>query len=312
MIRILSLAFFALVIAACGGSRNGESSQMDLASIVEKLNAQYAQISEGADNSSNPDFKFSIDGKRLILTIQLKKNLEDFSDRERDMQSLVLKAVEKHPEAFFDINASGENKEDGVSGNDVIANLCKNNVDVLAQLKDKKGTLIEELLLDGEKMTAAMSAKAERDKQNAAIMAEIEPGSFTDPRDGHVYKTGTVTDETWIAEDIVYGGESLYGWDDAQKACPEGWRLPSAEDLNGIQFRKFRKDYIDVYNKPVYWSSTIKDGLFGQEIVAVQHGLTRIVKENSESIYEEDKMIDVPMNLANTPEKKHLVRCIKK
>lgn len=83
---------------------------------------------------------------------------------------------------------------------------------------------------------------------------EHTTGTFTDPRDGRVYQTitfirhhhGADIERTWYAENVKYEIEGsfcyndikeycekygrLYNYEQANKACPEGWHVPTIHE----------------------------------------------------------------------------------
>ncbi len=86
------------------------------------------------------------------------------------------------------------------------------------------------------------------------ISAQNQTGTFTDTRDGKVYKTVKIGDNWWFAENLdfktdsswLYGGNSanektygrLYTLKAAEKACPAGWHLATEAEWSSLSSLK--------------------------------------------------------------------------
>jgi len=85
----------------------------------------------------------------------------------------------------------------------------------------------------------------------AAVVQAPPPDRFTDPRDGYSYATVEIGKARWFAENLrfrtsdsrCYEGDEancadhgrLYRLEDALRACPSGWRVPSEEDWRALE-----------------------------------------------------------------------------
>jgi len=113
-----------------------------------------------------------------------------------------------------------------------------------------------------------------------------ETGSFTDPRDGKIYKTVKIGDQWIMAENLAYKPDNgkfwayendesnitiygyLYDWETAMNIAPDGWHLPS--DKEWITLRKILGGkmgtfpYLEkIYPKLIVGGSSGLDMLFG-------------------------------------------------
>ncbi len=115
------------------------------------------------------------------------------------------------------------------------------------------------ILIKQEEEQAAwdQAAKTDRAEQYNKYLAEYPGGKYEaqarqalqrfvlDPRDSMYYRTASFGGKLWLAQNIGFRGDGLcynrqdslcqqqgrlYTWDEAQQACPPGWRLPTDDE----------------------------------------------------------------------------------
>jgi uncharacterized protein (TIGR02145 family) len=99
---------------------------------------------------------------------------------------------------------------------------------------------------------------------------KLETASFTDQRDGKIYKTVKIGDQWIMAENLAYKPDSgkfwayendenniaiygyLYDWETAVNIAPEGWHLPSRKEWRTIEKKLGAKRHVFPYMEKVY------------------------------------------------------------
>jgi uncharacterized protein (TIGR02145 family) len=108
-------------------------------------------------------------------------------------------------------------------------------------------------------------------------------GTFTDTRDGKVYKTVKIGDQIWFAENLSFKADSgcwayddnekfatiygyLYSFRTAEKVCPKGWHLPTDAEWKQLIDYLGGDSIAGAKLKSVHGWNSKSPGLFGTTI----------------------------------------------
>lgn len=107
-------------------------------------------------------------------------------------------------------------------------------------------------------------------KVNITNPVPNETGSFTDPRDGRIYKTVKIGNQWIMAENLAYKPDQgkywvfnndtaninkygyLYDWETANKIAPDGWHVPSKKEWKTLRKSLGGKRAVWKYSQKIY------------------------------------------------------------
>lgn len=97
--------------------------------------------------------------------------------------------------------------------------------------------------------SSVRSSSSSLARSSSSLVVSVK-GSMTDDRDGRTYKITTIGNQIWMAENLNFEMENsccyndiesycskygrLYTWENAKKACPSGWHLPTKTEFETL------------------------------------------------------------------------------
>jgi len=218
------------------------------------------------NNGRTDSYKYKLSGKKLTLTntwgtITFENKTEEHAKK---LIGNWIRVKGKAADAKFELLDGGTGTSGGTSitwkaeiGRELVLvkkiNGKETAVGYFYSVYNNPESLIkyDTLNLTDSKEKESEYMRKEDMDEIARIKKEAKQSiSFTDSRDKKKYKAVKIDGKTWMAENLNFKTDSsfcfgkkdancakygrLYTWDDAKKACPEGWHLSKKEEWDAL------------------------------------------------------------------------------
>lgn len=236
--RFPLVAFCPLVLLlACGD----ESNIIDSSGLSTSDTKEVESIYDlgACTNKRKGEVVFVTDDDKEYICYSNKWIPSDEIDKSDEISSSSEDAIVEDEKS-----SSSKKEESSSSENSISENEKSSSSETLLEESSSSGIESSSSKEEPDESSSSSSIQEEKSSSSAESLSELTDSTFTDSRDGQTYRILKLGKQVWFGENLNYSGEDavgychendpekceiygkLYRWNDAMKACPEGWHLP--------------------------------------------------------------------------------------